>query len=76
MREANTKNVNEQRSLKRKYISKKRQTEESVSKQNNSIMSNPDTLPVNNRFSILSMGNLMRMKAIKLKLAISKQIMT
>ena len=51
---ANTKNVNEQRSLKRKYKSKKRQTEESVSKQNNSTMSNPDTLSVNNTFSILN----------------------
>ena len=54
MCKANTKNVNEQRILKRKYKSKKRQTEESVSKQINSTMSNPDTLPVNNRFSILS----------------------
>ena len=54
MCKANTKNVNEQRILKRKYKSKKRQTEESVSKQSNSTMSNPDTLPVNNRFSILS----------------------
>mgnify|MGYP002804703060 CR=1 FL=1 len=52
--EANTKNVNEQRSLKRKYKSKKCQTEESVSKQNNSIMLNPDTLLVNNRFSMLN----------------------
>ena len=51
---ANTENVNEQRGLKRKYKSKKRQTEESVSKQNNSTVSNPDTLPVNNRFSILN----------------------
>ena len=50
----NTKNVNEQRSLKRKYKSKKRQTEESVSKQNNSTVSNPDALPVINIFSILS----------------------
>ena len=50
----NTKNVNEQRSLKRKYKSKKRQTEESVSKQNNSTVSNPDALPLINIFSILS----------------------
>ena len=54
MCKANTKNVNEQRSLKRKYKSKKRQTEESVSKQNNSTMSNPDTLPISNTFSILN----------------------
>ena len=41
-------------SLKRKCKSKKRQTEESVSEKNNSTMSNPGTLPVNNRLSILN----------------------
>ena len=54
MCKTNKKNVNEQRGLRRKYKSKKQQTEESASQQNFSTMSNADVLPVNNRFSILS----------------------
>ena len=81
------KNVNVQRGLRRKYKSKKQQTEESASKQNLSTMSNADVLPVNNKFSILSdltmrtlwiltMRNLMGNKLIKFKITVTKKMIS